>query len=126
MSAAPLDKARRSLEAARHLLDGGFYGESVGRSYYAAFYAARAALEQYGDTPRTHSGVRTAFSRRFVLTGQVAFDIGRSLRNLQDERQIADYDDGANVTDSAARAAIEKASRFVEVVSALVDLPPDL
>ncbi len=123
MKGEPLAKARQTLEAARYLFEGGFYSESVARSYYAAFYAARAALAHHGEFPRTHHGVLTAFSRRFVSSGLFAFDTGRALRNLQNKRQLADYDDGAEITGQAASVALEQATRFIEAVSSIFDLP---
>ena len=123
MSAA-LDKARRTLEAARYLLAGGFYGESVARAYYAAFYAARAAVEARGASPHLHSGVLTVFGQRFVSTGEVAFDVGRVLRSLQDQRHVADYDDGADVTEQAARTAVEQAGLFIEAIAGFLGTSP--
>lgn len=45
---ALLDKARRSLEAARSLIEQQFYDFAVSRAYYAAFYAAEALLDHEG------------------------------------------------------------------------------
>ena len=42
--AANLERAERSIEAARHLADKQYYDFAASRAYYAAFYAATAVL----------------------------------------------------------------------------------
>lgn len=39
-----INKAKESLNAARHLLEGGYPDFSASRSYYAMFYSAEAML----------------------------------------------------------------------------------
>lgn len=45
-----LPRARQELAAARVLIEQGFPAQAVSRSYYAAFYAAEAALLLLGET----------------------------------------------------------------------------
>ena len=49
------------LLAARHLEEAGFSAQATSRAYYAAFYAAEAALLSLGETRSKHSGVISAF-----------------------------------------------------------------
>lgn len=39
-----LDKARRTIDAARHALAGGFYEDAASRAYYAAFHGMTVLL----------------------------------------------------------------------------------
>ena len=39
-----IDNAEEMLEAAEHLLQGGFYNDAASRAYYSMFFAARALL----------------------------------------------------------------------------------
>jgi branched-chain amino acid transport system substrate-binding protein len=56
-------RSHEELGAARNLVNSGFPRQAISRAYYAAFYAARAALEVAGEpSPKTHSGMRSRFS----------------------------------------------------------------
>jgi uncharacterized protein (UPF0332 family) len=59
-------RARRELAAARLLADNGFGAQAVSRSYYAAFYAAEAALLSIRETRSKHSGVIAAVGALLV------------------------------------------------------------
>lgn len=59
-------RARTELAAAGLLADNGFGAQAVSRAYYAAFYAAEAALSHVGETRAKHSGVVAAIGRLLV------------------------------------------------------------
>lgn len=122
MSSAPHDDARRALDAARLLARGGFPADAVSRAYYAAFYAARDAVQAAGAEPRTHSGVASEFSRLYVRTGRVSGDAARHLRRLASKRADADYE-GIDLSAEDAASAIEAAETFVEAVEVALGLP---
>ncbi len=42
--AANLERAEKSIQAAKELVSGGYYDFAASRTYYAAFYAATAVL----------------------------------------------------------------------------------
>jgi uncharacterized protein len=111
-----IDLSREDLEAARKLLESGFPRQAISRAYYAAFYAARAALEAIGDhPPKTHSGMRSRFSDLARSTPALGPDVGRSLSQLGTDRAEADYDE-QTVTAEEATEAIDKAQHVVDVV----------
>jgi hypothetical protein len=70
-TAAFLDKARRSADAARRLLDAGDLDFAIGRAYYAMFYAAEALLVERGRRFRRHSGVDATFGHEFAKSGEL-------------------------------------------------------
>ena len=78
-SSVLLQRARETLGAARLLLEAGHFSDSVSRAYYAAFYAAEAALLNEGITPRTHKGVHALFDQQFVKTGLLPKETGAYL-----------------------------------------------
>ena len=96
-----LDKAHRALDAARLLADASDAAGAINRAYYAAFYAARAALLTVGETPKTHAGTHNRFRVRFVDTGQISAALGKVLPLAFDLRLGADYD-ALTVFDEAA------------------------
>lgn len=108
--------SREELGAARKLLESGFQRQAASRAYYAAFYAARAALEAAGQTPpKTHSGMRSRFSEFARATPSLGPEVGRALSQLGTNRTRADYDE-PTISDDEAKEAITKAQHVVDVV----------
>jgi uncharacterized protein (UPF0332 family) len=92
-----LERAQQHLKSARDLLDNADFADSVGRSYYAIFQAARAMLALEGLETRKHSGVASLFNRHFVKTGRVEKQLGVTLRQARQSRERADYSDLAEL-----------------------------
>lgn len=108
--------SREELEAARNLVDSGFPRQAISRAYYAAFYAARAALEAAGEpSPKTHSGMRSRFSDLARSTASIGSEVGRALSQLGTDRTEADYDQ-PTITKEEANDAIAKAQHVVDVI----------
>ena len=98
------------------------------RAYYAMFDAARAALLA-GKEPvkseviKTHSGLIAAFSLHLIKSGRIPTAYGKSLRQVDQIRLIADYSDEEPDRETAA-SAIEQANHFVQAVASyLATLP---
>ena len=117
---ALLDKAARALEAARANLDRDDAETAVNRAYYAAYYAATAALLGVGETPKTHSGAHRRFALRFIVTGQIAPEVGRTLEEAFRVRQRADYESLVVTDVRAAADLVADVERFVDAVVQLV------
>ncbi len=103
------------LLAARHLEEAGFSAQATSRAYYAAFYAAEAALLSLGETRSKHSGVLSAFGLLVVKQGGFDPKLAAELRRLFELRSIADYmllDD----IEPDEYDPIDAARRFVEGV----------
>ena len=123
-----LAKARRSLDAAKLLLEHGFYDEAGSRAYYAMFDAGRAALFQVrapadADTSRTHAGLIAAFGLHVVKPGFIPGDIGRTLGQAQQVRLIADYK-GDPIEREDAERLLGVASRFLDAVASMIPPTP--
>jgi uncharacterized protein (UPF0332 family) len=118
-------RARRSAASAKLLFDAGDLNGACNRAYYAMFDAARAALLA-GDEPvnseaiKTHSGLIAAFSRHVIKPGRIPAQYGRSLRQVDQIRLIADYSD-EGVDRERGLSAIEQANQFVEAVCSYVE-----
>jgi uncharacterized protein (UPF0332 family) len=119
-AAGQLDRSRRELAAARHLVAGAFPGEAVSRAYFAAFHAAEAALLALGETRSKHAGVIAAFTQRLVVTEDIDREVGRILRSLFERRNQADYA-GPEVPASEGEAAIADAEKVILAVEAWLD-----
>ena len=119
-----MDRAERALDAARVLLDHDSVEACLNRAYYAAFYAARAALSGVGEQPKTHAATQSCFAFHFVRTGQLPASVGRLLVDAFESRLRADYD-ALTVHDTRAAAdALADAEAFVVAIRSLLAPTP--
>jgi uncharacterized protein (UPF0332 family) len=117
-----LDRCREELAAARLLAGKEFEAQAVSRAYFAAFFAAEAALMALGETRSKHSGVVSAFVHLLIRGGQLDEGIGRLLRSLFERRNEADYSP-VDVPAEEADAAIRDAERVVSAVKTWLAQP---
>lgn len=114
-----LEQARTTVADAKCLLDGSGSPQSIiNRSYYAMFYAVLALLQRTGKVPSKHTGVIGLFDSEFIRKGSLPRDLSRDLHRAFDARQAADYRFADPLEPAEAREAWEKASRFVEAITA--------
>jgi uncharacterized protein (UPF0332 family) len=113
-------QARTELAAARLLADNDFGAQAVSRAYYAAFYAADAALLHVGETRAKHSGVVSAVGRLLVRERGLEERAGRLLRSLFERRSQADYG-LAEVPGDEARGAVDDAEAVVDIIDAWLE-----
>lgn len=99
----------------RVLIAAGFPAQAVSRAYYAAFYAAEAALLLLGETRSKHSGVISAFHRLVVHGEGLDPEAGELLQSLFSRRGQADYS-GQPVPDGEAPDALDDAARVVSAI----------
>jgi len=111
-----LARARRELRAVRVLSEADLPEQAISRSYYAVFYAAEAALLSLGQARSKHSGVIAAFSQFVVRGGDFDAAVSRTLRDLFDLRNRADYD-SVTFTSPAVEATSRRATEFVTAVA---------
>jgi len=109
-----LSRAYKNLEVARSLLADEFYEDSVSKSYYALFFAAKALLLTKNLDPKRHSGVISFFSQYFVKTGELEKELADILKFAQKERISADYDEFYIASPEEARHQLENAEKFLQ------------
>ena len=85
-------KGRSSLTAAKKLREESLFAESISRSYYVMFYAAKALLLLDGIDVSKHSAVTAAFGREYAKTGKIDPRYHRMLLDGFEWRQKSDYD----------------------------------
>jgi len=111
-----LQKSRENLKSADILIKAGMYGDSLSRSYYAIFTAARALLALKQLDSKKHSGVISLFNRHYVKTGIVDRTIGKELNKARLRRESSDYADFYLVDKKEAVNQFETAKRFIDAV----------
>ncbi len=96
-------------------------------AYIAAFHAAQALVfERAGKVVKTHSGIRSEFSR--IMLGATGTDaaLGKVLSKGYGYKDLADYSTGPDriVTAADAEAMIDDAARFVARVADILAEAP--
>ncbi len=119
-----MDKASRALASGRLLLEAGDTDGACNRAYYAMFDAARAALaaagtDDEGMNAKTHSGLISAFSLRFVKTGEIPVELGKALNAASELRQAGDYT-GVRMPEDKADWAVSRAEAFIDAIGQLL------
>ena len=113
-------KALQSLEAAKVLLEKGYYDFAASRGYYAMFYAAGAALLSRRLSFSKHSAVIAAFGKQFVSPGLLPKHLHRSLLDAFDLRVVGDCGSPGIIGKEKARALLERAGEFMREVGELL------
>jgi uncharacterized protein (UPF0332 family) len=115
-----LQKAERALAAAEAMMREGYPSDAAGKSYYAMFYAAQAALRTEGVEVIKHSAVESFFGRNLVKTGRVAPQYHKMLIRARELRETADYNIEEEVSEAVARQTLEDGKAFVNVIKTLL------
>ncbi len=115
-----LEKASHALNAARRNLTAEDADNAISRAYYAAFYAATAALNEVNLATKSHKGTHKLFYREYIDSGKIDSHHNQAFSRLFQNRQAADYTFGATFSPETALDAIEQAEAFVEAVAALL------
>lgn len=93
-------------------------GATVHLAYYAMFHAVRAIfLQTTGSSPKKHASVVSQFS---LLSRDRRVEFRRAaenLRDIQDRRIRADYNDTARISPEAAEDALRKSTEFLDLVA---------
>jgi len=121
---ANLARAEESLKAARVLEASGHHDFAASRAYYAAFYAATAALLAADIRYKKHSGVIAGVHQHFIKPGRLPRSLGEDLRLLNELRLIGDYGEIQHVPAAEARKAIAAARRLVEALRKMAAASP--
>jgi len=115
-----LESATEKLKSAIDLLENGDYKDSVSRSYYAIFTAARALLATKQLDSSKHSGVIALFNQHFVKTGVVSKEMSKLIEKAKSYREQADYGDFFVVSKEEAEAQIRSAKRFIAEIENVI------
>ncbi|MEK6791716.1 MAG: HEPN domain-containing protein [Deltaproteobacteria bacterium] len=108
-----MSKAKERLHSSESLLAAGDYADSIGRSYYAVFTAARAVLAIKGVDSKRHSGVIALFSEHFIKTGLLPKEVYRIVTGAKAKRERAEYEDYVEFSRLEAEDQFVKAREFV-------------
>lgn len=109
-----MEKAREIIKEAEDALEHDHPGNSVNRSYYAMFTAARAILALKELDSSKHSGIIALFSQHIIKPGLFPEELSKFLRESKRIRESADYGDFIEITKEDAQTHLQRAGKFVE------------
>jgi uncharacterized protein (UPF0332 family) len=118
--AANLERAKKSLKAAKELVEKEYFDIAASRAYYAAFYAASALLLRENIDTGKHSGVIATIHRLFVKEGRLDKEQGKNLNWLFELRGVGDYGVSEHVSSGEAYKAVKVAEAFLESIKAML------
>ena len=111
-----LENAKEKLISAKLLYENKQYKDSISRSYYAMFSAARALLAIKEMDSSKHSGVISLFNQYFVKMGVVNKKMGRILAEAKEMREDSDYEDFVVVSKEETEKQIKDAEDFIREI----------
>ncbi len=118
-----LAKSRQALTEARAVMAIGLTQAAGRAAYLAAYHAAQAYIfNSTGRAAKTHSGVRSEFSRLAKDDPRIDRSFLTFLAQAYLLKEVADYElgTGATLPPERAEAAIEMAQRFVDCIAAVL------
>ena len=104
-----LKMAKEKLKSAKLLLDSQQWKDSIGRSYYAIFTAARALLALDGQDFARHTGVISYFQKTYIKTKVFDVKYSRYISEAFQIRNNTDYADFYIVSREDAEEQYERA-----------------
>lgn len=111
---ALLDKAWRSLDAAKLLRENDNHDFSVSRAYYAMFYVAEALLLSLNQSYSSHSATIGAYGREYAKTGLLDPKFHRWLIVSQSLRATGDYGTEEEITPEQSDELCLWAEEFIK------------
>ncbi len=116
-----LERAKEHFQSAKELLANNHFLDSVSRSYYAVFTAARAVLATEDMDSAKHSGVISLFDKHFIKTGKISSDASKIIHEAKEYREKADYADYPEITKEIADSELVKADRFIKEIESYIE-----
>lgn len=108
-----IEKAKETLGAAKLNFESGFYLDSVNRSYYSIFHAARALLALEDKDFKKHSAVISHFQRYYIKTKIFNVRFSEIIFNAFEIRNESDYEDFYVLPKESVEEQIKNAAQFI-------------
>lgn len=115
---AVVEKAHRSLDAAKTLFERENFESASSRAYYAVFHMMQAALLTKELSYSKHSGVISGFSGHFIKSGVFPKEFGKEIRSLRKDREIGDYEYQTTLGKETVEGDVLAAEKIVNAVEA--------
>jgi uncharacterized protein (UPF0332 family) len=114
LSAYRLEKAKEDLETAGSNFNDNKLSQSINRSYYTMFHAARALLALDKFDSKKHTGVISFFNQHYIKTGKIEPEYSKMLTAAFKIRNKSDYNDFYIAAREDAQIQLENAKKFLK------------
>ena len=107
------EKSYEKLTSSKTLYEIGNYSDSASLAYYSMFLMAKTLLNKIGLDAKTHNGIISLFSLKYVFEGQFNSRIYSHLAAGQSVREDADYSAAEYINQEIAEELIFHAEEFL-------------
>jgi len=114
LSAYRLEKAKNDLETAGLNFNDNKLSQSINRSYYAMFHAARSLLALDKFDSKKHTGVISFFNQHYIKTGKIEPKYSKMLTAAFKIRNKSDYNDFYIAAREDAQIQLGNAKKFLK------------
>jgi len=108
-----LEKSVDDLNAAKICYDAGLFDAAANRAYYVIYHALRAVLALDNIERSKHSGNISYFREHYIATDIFDRAYSDTIKNAENLRNEADYDDMLTTSAEDAIDVINKANSFL-------------
>lgn len=115
-----IEKAEKNLKAAKILLDNGLLSESISRSYYSIFHAARALIAYDKFDSKKHSAIIGYFNKNYIKEGKVEKEYSKIISKAFKIRTDSDYQDFYLVSKEETKEQMENAEKFLNRIKQFI------
>jgi len=116
-----LDKAKDDVETAELNLKNNKLCQSINRSYYSMFHAARALLAVDKLDSQKHTGVISLFNQHYIKPGKIEHEFSRMLFDAFEIRNESDYNDFYIAVKKDAHIQLENAKKFLKRIQKYIE-----
>lgn len=121
---AYLKKAHKELQTAKFLFKKGLYDKTISCCYYCVFNGAKAALESKNISTSSHKQTTIQLHLHFIKENRNNESLGEILKDLSEDRNLADYDVMWDSDKERAQTAIQDATHFLSSIEKLLSKNP--
>ncbi|MEW5842685.1 MAG: HEPN domain-containing protein [Bacteroidota bacterium] len=111
-----ISKAKEDFVAARELCKMELFSQSLNRSYYAMFHAARSLLALEKIDSKKHSGAINFFNEKFILTGVFDRKYSKYINSAFNTRMQTDYHDFYVACKNDSETQLKNAEDFIQTI----------
>ena len=116
-----LEKAKGDLETAELNLKNNKLSQSINRSYYSMFHAARALLALDRLDSKKHTGVISLFNQNYIKPGKIEIELSRMLFDAFEIRNESDYNDFYIAVKEDAQIQLENAKKSLKRIQEYIE-----
>jgi len=118
---AIIKKSRRSLKAAKGLIEDEDYDFASSRLYYAVYYAMEGVLLTRNISSSKHSGVIGQFNQFYIKEGIFPKNFSKIISRLFRERQQGDYGFYIDITEKEILDDVKSVELFLKEIKAYLE-----